>query len=55
MDTKKDKADLRAAQTKSAYFDNNILEAMRDENSVAFSTSPLRLLRKIQSCFSVKH
>ena len=36
MDTKKDKADLRAAQTKSAYFDN---KRCATKSSVVFSTS----------------
>lgn len=51
MDTKKDKADLRAAQTKSAYFDNNILEAMRDEKQCGVFTSPLKSRKRARIVF----
>lgn len=54
MDTKKDKADLRAAQTKSAYFDNNILEAMRDEKQCGVFYFSIKIAKKSQNCFSVK-
>lgn len=51
MDTKKDKADLRAAQTKSAYFDNNILEAMRDEKQCGVFYFSIKIAKKDPELF----
>ncbi|HCU1193532.1 TPA: hypothetical protein OUG42_005470, partial [Klebsiella pneumoniae] len=51
MDTKKDKADLRAAQTKSAYFDNNILEAMRDEKQCGVFYFSIKIAKKEPELF----
>ena len=51
MDTKKDKADLRAAQTKSAYFDNNILEAMRDEKQCGVFYFSIKFAKKDPELF----
>ena len=51
MDTKKDKADLRAAQTKSAYFDNNILEAMRDEKQCGVFYFSIKIVKKDPELF----
>ncbi|HBR1163581.1 hypothetical protein ACO1ZI_15880 [Klebsiella pneumoniae] len=51
MDTKKDKADLRAAQTKSAYFDNNILEAMRDDKQCGVFYFSIKIAKKDPELF----
>ncbi|EOY8739257.1 hypothetical protein ACQFG6_004884 [Klebsiella michiganensis] len=51
MDTKKDKADLRAAQTKSAYFDNNILSAMNDDKQCGVFYFSIKIAKKDPELF----
>ncbi|HHT4259146.1 TPA: hypothetical protein ACTYZB_004813 [Klebsiella variicola] len=50
-DTKKDKADLRAAQTKSAYFDNNILNAMHDDKQCGVFYFSIKIAKKDPELF----